>query len=106
MPPPRLDDIRSEFAPQARDEDLQRIGVALDVLIVDVLRQLALRYDATSLYSSGVTGIAVLPTETVCNRVSTWSAPFTRSGEAWPTARRVMALIRASSSSMRKGLAR
>src|SRR5207237_4778181 len=42
----RLDQRDSELAPQPRDEDLDRVGVTLEVLCIDVLGQLALRDDA------------------------------------------------------------
>src|SRR6202011_2462977 len=43
-----LDEGRSELAAQTGDEDLDGVGVAIEILRVDVLRQFILRDDAAA----------------------------------------------------------
>ena len=44
----RLDDRGAQLAPQPRDEHLDGVRVAVEILRVDVLGQLALRHDAVA----------------------------------------------------------
>src|SRR5215207_1319303 len=44
-----LDQRRAELTPQPRDEHFNRVRVAIEVLRVNVLGQLALRYDAVAM---------------------------------------------------------
>src|SRR3954468_8921780 len=47
-PTHRIDDTRSELAPQPRDEDLNRVRVAFGIDRIDVFRELPLRDRASA----------------------------------------------------------
>ena len=38
-PPHRLDQVHAEFLAQTADEDLDRVGIAIEVLVVEMLDQ-------------------------------------------------------------------
>ena len=105
--------IDAELAAQPPDEHFDGVGVAVEVLVVEMLDQFAARDDAADVmheiaeqpvFVAGQLDRAS-PTETRPARVSSRTWPTTISQVAWPEARRSSARSRASSSSMWKGLA-
>src|SRR5882757_6680808 len=44
QPPHRLDDVDAELLADAADEDLDGVGIAVEVLVVEMLDQLAARH--------------------------------------------------------------
>ena len=106
--------VGPELAPQPGDEDLDGVRVAIEALRVDVLGQLALRHHA-ALVVHEVREHAELVARQLhrravqghpgAARVERRPAPQRSSGVSWPLDRRIRARSRASTSSIRNGLA-
>ena len=106
-----LHDIDAELLAQAPDEHLDGVGVAVEILVVEMFDELGARHDpalvmheiASRRYSCEVSLTGWPSTDTRAALVSSRTGPQPISLEAWPAARRSSARTRASTSSIWNG---
>ena len=110
-----LDERRAELPPKPRDEHLDGVRVAVGVLRVDVLRELGLRHDAAAVVHQVRQHAELVAGELAPARRRRVTFALRGSSDdarriaarraACPLARRISARSRASTSSIRNGLA-